>query len=133
MLGHVGINVPDLNVARSYYADFLPRVGFEIFVDDDDQFAFMPADGRRGTFLFFYPARSQEPYSRHATTGLQHLAFMVPSRSVVDETHAWAHNTGGEIIEEPREFPQYPPPYYAAFWLDPFGLMIEVVCHHDQD
>ena len=40
-----------------------------------DQFAFMPAEGKRGTSLFFYPTRSPEPYSRHDTTGLQHLAF----------------------------------------------------------
>jgi hypothetical protein len=23
---------------------------------------------------------------------------------------------------------QYPPPYFAMFWLDPFGVMLEVVC-----
>ncbi len=133
MLGHLGINVPDLGTARSYYGSLLPQVGFELFVDDDDQFAFMPANGKRGTFLFFYPARSQEPYSRHTTTGLQHLAFMVRSRSAVDELHAWARGTGSEVIEEPKEFPEYPPPYYATFWLDPFGLMLEVVCHYDRD
>jgi catechol 2,3-dioxygenase-like lactoylglutathione lyase family enzyme len=133
VLGHVGINVPDLDLALSYYGDLLPRLGFELFVDGDDEFAYMPADGKRGTFLFFYPTRSQEPYSRHTTTGLQHLAFMVPARSAVDEAHAWASDRGGEIVEAPREFPEYPPPYYAAFWLDPFGLMLEVVCHHDRD
>lgn len=133
MLGHIGINVPDLEIARSYYGDLLPRVGFESFVDDDDQFAFMPANGKRGTFLFFYPASSQEPHSRHTTTGLQHLAFMVPARSAVDEVHAWAQAVGSEVVHEPREFPEYPPPYYASFWLDPFGLMLEAVCHYDRD
>ena len=133
MLGHIGINVPDLEIAGSYYGDLLPRVGFESFVEDDDQFAFMPANGKRGTFLFFYPAPSQAPYSRHTTTGLQHLAFMVRARSAVDEVHAWAKGVGSEVIHEPREFPEYPPPYYASFWLDPFGLMLEVVCHYDRD
>jgi catechol 2,3-dioxygenase-like lactoylglutathione lyase family enzyme len=133
VLGHLGINAPDLELARSYYRDLLPRVGFELFVDDDDQFTFMPANGKRGTYLFFYPAHSQEPYSRHTTIGLQHLAFTVPARSAVAELHEWARAAGGEVMEEPREFPEYPPPYYATFWLDPFGLMIEVVCHYDRD
>lgn len=133
MLGHIGINVPDLGIARTYYGDLLPRVGFEPFVDDDDQFGYMPANGKRGTYLFFYPTSAREPYSRHTTTGLQHLAFMAPSRSAVDDLHTWAHDIGSEVLHEPREFPEYPPPYYASFWLDPFGLMIEVVCHHDRD
>ncbi len=33
----------------------------------------------------------------------------------------------------PQEWPQYPPPYFATFWLDPFGIMLEAVCHHDRD
>lgn len=90
VLGHIGINVPDLVVARAFYGDFLPRVGFEVFVDEHDQFAFMPAGGKRGTFLFFYPTASAQPYSRQTTTGLQHLAFMVSTRAAVDEAHAWA-------------------------------------------
>ena len=133
MLGHVGINVPDLAIARTFYGALLPQVGFEPFVDDDDQFAFMPAHGKRGTFLFFYPVHSQGPYSRHTTPGLQHLAFMVRSRSAVDDVHAWATAAGSEIVHSPRTFPQYPPPYYATFVLDPFGIMLEVVCHYDRD
>ena len=29
--------------------------------------------------------------------------------------------------------PQYPQPYFATFWLDPWGLMFEAVCHYDRD
>lgn len=133
MLGHIGINVPDLEIARRYYTDLLPRVGFEVFLRAEDQVAFMPANGKPGTFLFFYPVDSPQPYSRHTTTGLQHLAFMVRTRSAVEELHAWAQDVGSEVIHSPQEFPEYPPPYFACFWLDPFGLMVEVVCHHDRD
>jgi catechol 2,3-dioxygenase-like lactoylglutathione lyase family enzyme len=130
VLGHIGINVPDLGEARRYYNDLMPRVGFEPFLDEPDQFAFMPGGGKRGTFVFFYPTSSQQPYSRHDTTGLQHLAFMVRTRSAVDELCEWAQSVGSEVLHQPREFPEYPPPYYATFWLDPFGLMLEAVCHY---
>jgi catechol 2,3-dioxygenase-like lactoylglutathione lyase family enzyme len=133
VLGHLGINVPDLEVARRYYGELLPLVGFETFIDHDDQFAFMPAEGRRGTFLFFYPTNRLEPYSRHDTTGLQHLAFVVRTRSAVREVHEWVRRAGSSVLWEPQEFPEYPPPYYAMFWLDPFGIMLEAVCHHDRD
>jgi catechol 2,3-dioxygenase-like lactoylglutathione lyase family enzyme len=133
VLGHIGINVPDLDAARHYYAALMPLVGFEPFLDDPDQFAFRPAGGKPGTYLFFYPTASRQAYSRHDTTGLQHLAFMVGTRSAVDELHRWVSAEGGEVIHPPRAFPEYPPPYYATFWLDPFGVMLEAVCHHDRD
>jgi catechol 2,3-dioxygenase-like lactoylglutathione lyase family enzyme len=133
MLGHLGINVPDLDAARSYYGDLLPRVGFEPYLDHADQFAFMPADGKRGTVLFFYPARSSQPYSRDDTTGLQHLAFMVKTRTAVHDVHQWALDAGSTVLHAPHEFTQYRPPYFATFWLDPFGIMLEAVCHYDRD
>jgi catechol 2,3-dioxygenase-like lactoylglutathione lyase family enzyme len=132
MLGHLGINVTDLAAARIYYAALMPLVGFEPFLDDDDQFAFRPAAGRPGTYLFFYPATDPTAYSREST-GLQHLAFMVKSRSAVEDVHRLVQRLGGDILHEPQIFPQYPPPYFATFWLDPFGLMLEAVCHYDRD
>jgi catechol 2,3-dioxygenase-like lactoylglutathione lyase family enzyme len=132
MLGHLGINVTDLAAARTYYTALLPVVGFEPFLDDHDQFAFRPAAGKPGTYLFFYPAGEAAPYSRDRT-GLQHLAFIVKSRSEVRNVHHLVRELGGEILHEPQVFPQYPPPYFATFWLDPFGLMLEAVCHYDRD
>ncbi len=132
MLGHLGLNVADLAVAREYYRELLPLLGYEILLDRDDEFGYRPADGRRGTYLFFYPAVDTAPYHRDRT-GLQHLAFSVADRSQVRAAHARAVALGSTVLHEPRSFPQYPPPYFAAFWLDPFGFMLETVCHHDRD
>ena len=75
-------------------------------------------------------------YSRHRT-GLQHLAFMVRTHAAVTEVHGavteLASRFGGRVLHEPQHFPQYPPPYFATFWLDPFGFMLEAVCHHDRE
>ena len=132
MLGHIGINVPDLEQARSYYGEIMPLLGFEPFVDDDDQFAFKPAANKRGTYLFVYPSQQESAFSRHHT-GLQHLAFMVPTRRAVSAIHERVIALGGEVLHAPREFPEYPPPYFATFWLDPFAIMLEAVCHYDRD
>ena len=86
MLGHVGINVADLRGARHYYSAVMPLVGFEIYLDADDEFACRPMAGKPGTYLFFYPSAEQSRYSRHQT-GLQHLAFMVRTRSAVNAVH----------------------------------------------
>jgi catechol 2,3-dioxygenase-like lactoylglutathione lyase family enzyme len=47
MLGHLGINVPDLRAARRYYDALMTLVGFETFFDADDEFAYKPADNKR--------------------------------------------------------------------------------------
>jgi catechol 2,3-dioxygenase-like lactoylglutathione lyase family enzyme len=132
MIGHLGINVPDLRAARSYYDQITSLLDFEEFFHAEDQLAYRPAGGKPGTYLFIYPAQDTGDYSRHRT-GLQHLAFMVKSRTAVRDIHAKATTLGSEILHEPRDFPEYPQPYYATFWLDPFGFMLEGVCHHDRD
>ncbi len=132
MLGHIGLNVADLAAAKAYYDELMPLLGYELFTSDETQFAYLPASGRRGTYLFFYEAADPVGYSRERS-GLQHLAFKVPTRSAIDAVHEWVRSSGGEVVHEPRSFPEYPPPYYATFWLDPSGFMLEAVCHHDRD
>jgi catechol 2,3-dioxygenase-like lactoylglutathione lyase family enzyme len=136
VLGHPGLNVPDLDAARRYYAEVMRLVGFENYLDADDEFAYRPMAGKPGTYLFFYPSGEQSDYSRHHT-GLQHLAFMAQTRSSVTAVHdavtKLAKRFGGRVLPEPQLFPQYAQPYFATFWLDPCGVMLEAVCHHDRD
>lgn len=131
-LGHLGINVPDLGAAKMYYEQIMPLLGYESGLSVDDQFSYKPAGDRRGAFLFVYSAQQAGDYSRERV-GLQHLAFIVDTRSAVRAAHERAAAMDCEIVRPPQEFPEYPPPYFATFWLDPFGLMFEAVCHHDRD
>jgi catechol 2,3-dioxygenase-like lactoylglutathione lyase family enzyme len=136
VLGHLGINVEDLSASKRYYDAVMPLLGFDEFFTAEDEFAYRPADGKPGTYLFFYPSAEPSQYSRHKT-GLQHLAFRVRTRSLVKEIHGLVTDLipqfGGEVLHRPQTFPQYPQPYFAMFWLDPWGVMLEAVCHHDRD
>ena len=127
MLGHIGVNVRDLVQAKAYYDGLMPLLGFEPFIAAADQFAYRPINSKPGTFLFFYPALEEAPYSRHHP-GLQHLAFMVESRAAVHAVHAKALALSSEVVHPPRLFPQYRPHYYATFWLDPEGFMLVAGC-----
>ena len=40
MLGHIGVNVPDLRAAKAYYDAIMPLVGFEPYLEAD-AFGFM--------------------------------------------------------------------------------------------
>jgi catechol 2,3-dioxygenase-like lactoylglutathione lyase family enzyme len=129
-LGHLGINVADLSTAKRYYDELMPLLGYEPFFSTDDEFSYRPVDAKPGTFLFFYPSQEPGEYSRHRS-GVQHLAFIVKTRPEVHAARDAADRLGSEVLIEPKEFPEYHPGYYAAFWLDPFGQMLEVVCHRD--
>lgn len=136
MLGHLGINVGDLAIARTYYDALAEAVGLEPFLSGDDQFAYRPRAAKPGAYLFFYaaPAGPSGPAGGldGSAAGLQHLAFIVPTRAAVGAALERAVSLGSPVLEAPRVFPDYPQPYYAAFWLDPFGLKLEAVCHHDR-
>lgn len=132
MLGHLGINVPHLPTAKAYYDGLLPLLDYVPFLVADDEIAYCPADGKRGTYLFIYPALEPAEVSRHRP-GLQHLAFMVPTRTRVRQVHDQVVELGSTVLEPPQPFPQYGGPYFATFWLDPHGFMLEAVCHKDVD
>jgi catechol 2,3-dioxygenase-like lactoylglutathione lyase family enzyme len=130
VLGHLGLNVADLDAAKAYYDELMPLLGYESFFSAADEHAYMPGDGRRGAYVFLHRAQEAALYSRHAP-GLQHLAFAVRSRTDVRAVHDWVVAQGDEVLHAPREFTEYPPPYFATFWLDPNGFMLEAVCHRD--
>ena len=133
MIGHVGVNVPDLARARTYYAAIMSLVGFEVFLDAADQVAYRPVDAKPGTYLFLYPAADGQAGFSETRPGLQHLAFMVPRRRDVRHIHRTVTEMGGAVLHAPRDFAEYPQPYFATFWRDPWGLKLEAVCHHDRD
>ncbi len=131
VLGHLGLNVPDLEASKAYYDRLMPLLGYEPFFATDTEFSYFPSDGKRGTYIFFYLAAADGSYSRQRS-GLQHLAFMVPTRASVEAALQLATELGSTPVHEPRMFPEYSPFYYAAFWEDLNGFYIEAVCHKDE-
>jgi glyoxylase I family protein len=70
------------------------------------------------------------PYDRYAV-GVHHVAFMAPSRAMVDERAGWLAEQGAAIESGPREY-HYSPGYYAVFFYDPDQIKLELV-HQPQD
>ena len=100
MIGHLGVNVADLDAARRHWGVLMPMLGFDVFHDDVDQLAYRPASGKPGTYLFMYGAQDDRPYSPDAV-GLQHLAFIVATRQEVRDVHAGALALGCATVHEP--------------------------------
>jgi len=122
---HIGLGVPDVETAKAYYNELMPLVGYRPCFGN----GYCPEDFD-GTQLFLYDATDPGDYSRQRV-GLQHLAFLVPTRNDVHRVYDWARDRDGEVVRGPRECPQYGPNCFAAFFLDPHGFMIEVVTHEE--
>jgi hypothetical protein len=103
----------------------MPLVGF---VREWDS-GYRPADWK-GAQIFLYPTVEKGSYSRHGTR-LQHISFYVPRRADVHRVHEFAKRRHHEIIYEPRLFPEYHECFYATFFLDMHGFMLEAVTYED--
>jgi catechol 2,3-dioxygenase-like lactoylglutathione lyase family enzyme len=128
-IDHIGIGVPDLAVAKRYYDELMPILGLKQWFRSEPggPFNYGP-DGARGAQVFFYQAKSSAKTSRRLT-GLHHLSFMVESRAVVREAYTWARARGAVVLRRPRVFPEYGPDFFATYWLDPHGIMLEAVSY----
>jgi catechol 2,3-dioxygenase-like lactoylglutathione lyase family enzyme len=128
-IDHIGIGVPDLAVAKEYYDELMAVLGLRPWFETGPggPLNYGP-DGELGAQLFFYALGDASPYSREQA-GFHHLAFLVESRSIVREAHAWARSREAVVLDEPGEFPQYGEHCYATYWLDPHGFKLEAVCH----
>ena len=132
-IDHIGIGVPDLDATKEYYDELMSVLGLRQWFErgPGDPLNYGP-DGARGSQLFFYRAEEPGAYSR-GETGLHHLAFLVGSRAVVRDAHAWACAREAVILDAPGEFPQYGEHCFATYWLDPHGFKLEAVCHEPEE
>ena len=133
-LGHVDLVCRDLPRSLAFYRDVFGPLGLT------EPVLF---DGERGEkihYLRFPAAGSGSIGLRQAleaqefelyAPGLHHVALTVETRADVDAAHAAAVEAGAEVLHAPREWPQYHPLYYAAFFLDPDGFRIEVSAARD--
>jgi catechol 2,3-dioxygenase-like lactoylglutathione lyase family enzyme len=128
-IDHLGLAVHNMTAAKAYYDVLMPQLGFEPFIVDDRHFSYRLTEGKPGTSLFFYSA--DFPGYNRRSEGLQHVAFKVKTREKVHEVFAWAMANGGTSIRDPQVLEQYHPTYFAGFWQDPHGFLLEVVCHVD--
>ena len=82
--------------------------------------------GALSSQLFFYQAHEGGDYSRDRT-GLQHIAFFVQTRDIVDEAPRWAVARAAPRSSTARASSEYGV-YCAVYWIDPHGFKLEAVC-----
>jgi catechol 2,3-dioxygenase-like lactoylglutathione lyase family enzyme len=127
MLSHVYVGINNFEPALAFYTAVMAELGNRLRFSDAEKpwAAWQPAEGARPLFVIGKPYDGEPAGCGNG----QMTALMAPSRDVVDRVHALALEHGGSCEGPPGLRPQYHANYYGAYFRDPEGNKLSVVCH----
>ncbi|MDH6594672.1 catechol 2,3-dioxygenase-like lactoylglutathione lyase family enzyme [Variovorax sp. TBS-050B] len=127
MFSHVFTSVGDFDRAFGFYGALMEGLGFELrFCEPEKPWAgWHGAGGARPLFVICRPYDGQP---HHPGNG-QMVAFTAASRERVRACHEIALKHGGTCEGPPGLRPHYHANYYGAYFRDPDGNKLCVVCH----
>lgn len=127
MLSQVFTSVTDFDRAYAFYSALMKVLGHELrFVERDKPWAgWHSAGGERPLFVICKPYNGQA----HNPGNGQMVAFSAPTRQHVHDAYTTALALGAACEGPPGLRPQYHANYYGAYFRDPDGNKICVVCH----
>jgi catechol 2,3-dioxygenase-like lactoylglutathione lyase family enzyme len=135
IIDHIQITVKDIAAAEAFYDRLMPLLGYDLAkksgaVIDAHDFQVVEYQHPRLAFAITSPRSAfvDDDVHRRKPGALHHLAFKASSRADVDRIHAELAAIGATIVSAPREYPEYTPAgYYAFFFKDPCGIKYEIV------
>jgi catechol 2,3-dioxygenase-like lactoylglutathione lyase family enzyme len=117
--GHIDLRVSDMTAALDFYDQLLPALGFTERWVGETWIEWATAEPRPSTAHF---AITEE--SGHIANS-NRIAFWVASATEVDHVTEIARAAGAIGVSGPKPMP-YSPGYYASFFADPSGNLLEV-------
>lgn len=127
MISHTCIGVNDFAQALVFYRGLMRILGLDsCFTDLTRPWAgWKDPDVARPLFVICAPFDGQPATAGNGAM----LAFLANNRQVVDKAYAVAMALGGSDEGRPGLRPQYHAHYYGAYFRDPSGNKLCVVCH----
>ena len=127
MFSHLFLGVKDFDRALGFYRALMPVLGVqERFCDPDRPWAGWQSHPDPRPLLVIGTPFDGQP---HAAGNGQMVAFLAPSRAVVDQAHAVALASGGTSEGAPGPRPEYHAHFYGAYFRDTEGNKLCVACH----
>ena len=127
MFSHIFLGVADFDRALRFYRPLMATLGIpERFCDPSRPWAGWQTPGTvRPLFLVGKPFDEQP----HQPGNGQMVAFSAADRATVDAAHRQALDLGAADEGAPGLRPHYHANYYGAYFRDPDGNKLCVVCH----
>lgn len=130
MFSHLFISVTDFDAALNFYNALMAELGLELrFCDREKPWAgWHSAGGERPLLVICRPYNGQP---HHPGNG-QMVALNATDRAMVQRAYATALAHGGSSEGEPGLRPHYHADFYGAYFRDPAGNKLCVVCHQTE-
>jgi catechol 2,3-dioxygenase-like lactoylglutathione lyase family enzyme len=127
---HLDLTLKDAHASRAFYESVLGFMGYKLSTEYPIGYDFDLVDERVGFCSVGIRSASgpnaERTHDRY-TSGLHHIAWTAASRDDVDAMHAHLQKIGANITDPPKDYPEYGEGYYAVFFTDADGLMLEYV------
>ena len=135
VIDHIEITVEDMSTASPVSDRLLPLLGFDLrnrseaMVERHEKHVVSYEHPRLGFAITSpLPAFASEVINRRKPGSLHHRAFRAKSRADVDRLYLELQAIGATIVSPPREYPEYAPVgYYAFYFKDLEGIKYEIV------
>jgi catechol 2,3-dioxygenase-like lactoylglutathione lyase family enzyme len=139
IIDHIQITVKNLEKAEAFYDLFLPLIGFDLSkkgkgrveAHDFDVIEYVHPKLILGINSPRKEFKDVEVHRRRPGS-LHHLAFRADSPEEIDQLYRKVIETGADIVDPPKYYPQHGEKYYALFFKDPCGIKLEIM-HEEQN
>lgn len=130
MISHVTLGITDFDRALAFYDGLARILGLRPrFCDAAVPWAaWQPADATRPLLIITAPVDGRPARPGNGTM----TAFSAPDRATVRAAHDHALAAGGTSEGGPGLRPDYHADYYGAYFRDPDGNKLCVVCHRPE-
>lgn len=127
MISHTYVGITDFDRALRFYQSVLPVLGLTLkFCDAAKPWAAWMTPGvARPLFIIGRPFDGRVASAGNGAM----IALLAPDRAAVDAAYRAALAAGGSDEGAPGLRPHYHPNYYGAYFRDPDGNKLCVVCH----
>lgn len=134
VIDHIQITVKDIAAAEAFYDKLMPLLGFDLSQKSKGYVSaheFQVVEYCHPSLIFGInsprEAFKEASVHRRKPGSLHHLAFKAKSREEVDRLYLKIKETGAQIVDPPKFYPQHGESYYALFFKDPDGIKYEIV------
>ena len=126
LIGHIILNVSDLNKSMPFYDAFLQQLGFKIVFKESEDWGGCVSykQGDHNIWIKYEKSKKHKKFVRDV--GLDHLAFRVLKKKQVDELFEIIKQHKVKITREPKNYPEYSKKYYAIYFRDPDNIPLEI-------
>jgi catechol 2,3-dioxygenase-like lactoylglutathione lyase family enzyme len=124
-VGHVCLEVSDLESAKRFYAALFDQLGFELILEERDSVGW-----RNGNLAIFLNKPMNQRVSRKKPRQddfviADHLALLVESPIEVNAVAAFMKSRGTDALFPPEAHPEFGPGYYSVSYCDPDNNVVE--------